>query len=46
MKKGRGSFIKPIFFEFYDDPVAFYKTVMDTQFMVGKALMVTPIVER
>lgn len=44
-KKGKGSFFRPLCFEFYEDGMTFYEEVMETQFLVGSGLMVAPIVQ-
>lgn len=45
LKKGKGSFFRPLGFEFYGDEVAFVDFVMESQFLIGKSLMVAPITE-
>lgn len=44
MKKGKGSFFRPVFFQFYQDSVCFNEAIMETQFLIGKGLMIAPIV--
>lgn len=46
MKKGKGSFFRPISFEFVADEGALEEEFLETQFLIGKALMVTPIVSK
>eukprot|EP01015_Nassula_variabilis_P009121 TRINITY_DN1721_c0_g1_i17.p1 TRINITY_DN1721_c0_g1~~TRINITY_DN1721_c0_g1_i17.p1 ORF type:complete len:577 (+),score=89.71 TRINITY_DN1721_c0_g1_i17:780-2510(+) len=40
---GTGTIFRPLFFEFPDDPVVYEDKVMNEQFLLGKDLMVTPI---
>lgn len=44
MKQGKGSFFRPIGFEFYDDNEAFEEENLETQFLIGKGVMIAPIV--
>ena len=44
-KGGTGSFFKPIFFEFHEEVIAYNSLVVESQFLIGKSLMVTPVVE-
>lgn len=46
LQNGRGTILKPLFFEFPDDPECFKDKVMNEQFMVGQELLVTPILEQ
>ena len=41
---GVGSFYRPIFFEFFDDSLAFNEEFVESQFLIGNYLMGTPIV--
>ncbi len=43
-KRGKGSFYRPITFEFFDDEQAYEKEFIETQILIGKYLMTTPIV--
>ena len=42
---GAGSFYRPIFFEFFEDTLAFNEDYVETQFLIGNYLMGAPIVE-
>eukprot|EP01017_Pseudomicrothorax_dubius_P020443 TRINITY_DN2230_c0_g3_i2.p1 TRINITY_DN2230_c0_g3~~TRINITY_DN2230_c0_g3_i2.p1 ORF type:complete len:930 (-),score=208.45 TRINITY_DN2230_c0_g3_i2:217-3006(-) len=44
-QRGRGTIVKPLFFNFPNDEETFKDNVLDTQFMIGKELMAAPIVE-
>lgn len=44
MKKGKGSFFRPLSFEFYEDENVYDEEIIETQFLMGKGLMVAPIV--
>ena len=45
LKKGKGSFFRPLTFEFYLDEECYEASVIETQFLVGRALMVAPVLE-
>ncbi len=44
MKKGKGSFFRPLSFQFFDDENVYDEEIIETQFLMGKCLMVAPIV--
>ena len=43
-KKGKGSFFRPLNFEFPLDEKVYDDETIDTQFLIGSSLMVSPIV--
>ena len=44
-KRGIGTIVRPLFFEFYSDETLFEKRVLNRQFLIGKSLLVTPVLE-
>ena len=43
-KQGKGSFFRPLNFEFPLDEKVYDEETIDTQFLIGNSLMVSPIV--
>lgn len=43
-KKGRGSFFRPISFEFHQDQEAYTEEYLETEFLIDRGLLVSPIV--
>ncbi|KRX02139.1 Glycoside hydrolase, superfamily [Pseudocohnilembus persalinus] len=41
--KGKGTVFRPLFFEFYNDIHTYEDIVMNEQYLIGKELMVTPV---
>lgn len=42
---GTGTVFKPLFFEYFDDEECYRREVMETQFLIGKDLIVIPILD-
>ena len=42
-KNGTGTIFRPLFFEFSDDPIVYEEKVMNEQFLLGRDIMVIPI---
>jgi alpha-glucosidase (family GH31 glycosyl hydrolase) len=44
-KRGIGSIWRPLFFEYPNDSNAYIDDIVDTEFLIGPNILVTPIVE-
>lgn len=42
---GKGTFFRPVYFEFYNDTETIKDEIIETQFLLGSSLMSAPIVE-